>query len=108
MMAVTSRRIVAVALPQLGVELVRQKLLVDGPLAVLFSYGLSDSHIEEGQTRSHAKASIDLVDETAWHYGVRPGQGVVEAQATLAGLQIHTVHIDEVFAALGQIGRAHV
>ncbi len=103
MMAVTSRRIAAVTLPQLGVELVRQKLLVDGPLAVLFSYGLSDSHIEEGQTRSHAKAIIDLVDETAWHYGVRPGQGVVEAQATLAGLQIHTVNIDEVFAALGRV-----
>jgi len=72
MMAVTSRRIAAVALPQLGVELVRQKLLVDGPLAVLFSYGLSDSHIEEGQTRSHAKASIDLVDETA-SSGLAPG-----------------------------------
>jgi protein ImuB len=103
MRSVVSRRIAAVALPQLGVELVRQRLQVDGPLAVLFSYSLSDSHIEERQTRDKATAIIDLVDETAWHYGVRPGQGVVEAQATLAGLQIHTVSIDEILAALGRI-----
>lgn len=103
MKPVVSRRIAAVVLPQLGVELVRERVRVDGPLAVLFSYGLSDSHIEEGQTRDHATAIIDLVDETAWHYGVRPGQGVVEAQATLAGLQIHTVSIDEMFAALGRV-----
>jgi protein ImuB len=103
MKSVVSRRIVAVALPQLGVELVRQRVHIDGPLAVLYSYGLSDSHIEEGQTRDHSTAIIDLVDETAWHYGVRPGQGVVEAQATLAGLQIHTVSIDELFAALGRV-----
>ncbi len=103
MRAVTSRRIAAVALPQLGVELVRQRMHVDGPLAVIFSYGLSDSHIEERQTRTNATAIIDLVDEAAWHYGVRPGQGVAEAQATLAGLQIHTVFIDEIFAALGRV-----
>jgi protein ImuB len=103
MRPVVSRRIAAVTLPQLGVELVRQRMHIDGPLAVLFSYGLSDQHIEERQTRDTATAIIDLVDETAWHYGVRPGQGVVEAQATLSGLQIHTVTIDEILAALGRI-----
>lgn len=103
MRSVVQRRIVAVTLPQLGVELVRQRMNVDGPLAVLFSYRLSDQHIEEGQTRADSKAIIDLVDETAWHYGVRPGQGVAEAQATLAGLQIYSVAIDEIFAALGRV-----
>ncbi len=96
-----SRRIVAVVLPQLGAELVRQRLHVEGPLAVIYSYGLSDSHIEAGQTQS--TAAIDLVDEAAWHYGVRPGQGVAEAQASLAGLTIQTVSIDEIFAALGRV-----
>lgn len=103
MTSVVRRRIAAVALPQLGVELVRQRVHVDGPLAVIYTYGLSDSHIEERQTRNNAIAIIDLVDESAWHYGVRPGQGVAEAQATLAGLQIHTVNIEEIFAALGRV-----
>ena len=97
------RRIAAVVLPQLGVELVRQRARVDGPLAVLYAHGSSEANIEEGQTRDHATATIDLVDETAWHYGVRPGQGVAEATATLAGLAIHTVSIDEMFDALGRV-----
>src|SRR5512139_3606509 len=99
-----SRRIVAVVLPQLGCELVRQRAIPtlgasdrlrrpspqtpednhEGrPLAVLFSSGKPGG---AGEAEDRATATLDLVDEAAWRYGIRPGQRVAEAQATLAEL----------------------
>jgi len=95
------RRIVAVVLPQLGCELVRQKKDFSGPLAVLFTSTLKKNAETEAQDR--ATATIDLVDDLAWKYGVRPGQRVAEAQATLAELSIQAVPFDEVDAALGRV-----
>jgi protein ImuB len=92
-----ARRIVAVVLPQLGCELVRQKKKIEGPLAVLFT----GEHEAEAQDR--ATANIHLVDDAAWRYGLRPGQRVAEAQATLAELSIQTVSFAEIDAALGRV-----
>ncbi|MDI1475993.1 DNA polymerase Y family protein [Polyangium sp. y55x31] len=98
------RRIVAVVLPQLGCELVRQRAheegRADGPLAVLFSRGKPDGG---GEAEDRATATLDLVDEAAWRYGIRPGQRVAEAQATLAELTIQNVSFVEVDAALGRV-----
>ena len=101
-----SRRIVAVVLPQLGCELVRQRAVPSleshegRPLAVLFS-GRKEGGVGEAQDR--ATATLDLVDEVAWRYGIRPGQRVAEAQATLAELSIQTVSFTEVDVALGRV-----
>ncbi|WP_272459258.1 DNA polymerase Y family protein [Polyangium jinanense] len=115
------RRIVAVVLPQLGCELVRQRAVptlgasdrlrrpspqtpeeshADGPLAVLFSRGKPDGG---GEAEDRATATLDLVDEAAFRYGIRPGQRVAEAQATLAELTIQNVSFVEVDAALGRV-----
>lgn len=111
------RRIVAVVLPQLGCELVRQRAIpalgasdhlrrpspqtpADGPLAVLFSRGKPDGG---GEAEDRATATLDLVDEAAWRYGIRPGQRVAEAQATLAELTIQNVSFVEVDVALGRV-----
>lgn len=93
------RRIVAVVMPQLGCELVRQKKSVEGPLAVLFG-GQADA---DGASSDKATATLDLVDELAFRYGVRPGQRVAEAQATLAELSIHKVLFTEIDEALGRV-----
>jgi len=90
------RRIVAVVLPQLGCELVRQRQKVEGPLAVLFSRRAAEAE-------DKATAALDLVDEAAWRYGVRPGQRVAEAQATLAELSIQKVSFASVDEALGRV-----
>ncbi|MDI1434981.1 DNA polymerase Y family protein [Polyangium sorediatum] len=115
------RRIVAVVLPQLGCELVRQRAIPTlgasdrlqrpspqtpeeshegGPLAVLFARGKPDGG---GEAQDRATAALDLVDEVAWRYGIRPGQRVAEAQATLAELTIQSVSFAEVDTALGRV-----
>lgn len=98
-MAAVPRRIVAVVLPQLGCELARQKTKIDGPLGVLFA-GRAEVSAELAEK---ALATLDLVDEAAWRYGVRPGQRVAEAQATLAELSVQKVPFVEVDAALGRV-----
>lgn len=95
----SNRRIAALVLPQLGCELVRQRLPLEGPLGVLFTRGGEST----GEERDKATATLDLVDEAAWHYGVRPGQRVAEAMATLAELSIHAVTFAEIDAALGRV-----
>ncbi|UQA55818.1 DNA polymerase Y family protein [Polyangium aurulentum] len=94
-----NRRIAAIVLPQLGCELVRQRLPLDAPLGILFTRSGEAS----GDERDKATATLDLVDEAAWHYGVRPGQRVAEAMATLAELSIHAVTFEEIDAALGRV-----
>lgn len=93
------RRIVAVVLPQLGCELLRQRKSVDGPLAVLFG-GQTE---RDGASSDKATAALDLVDDIAFRYGARPGQRVAEAQAMLAELVIERVTFAEVDAALGRV-----
>jgi len=55
----SSRRIAALVLPQLGCELVRQRLPLEGPLGVLFARRSEGS----GEERDKATATLDLVDE---------------------------------------------
>jgi len=96
------RRIVAVVLPQLGCELVRQRIEAQGPLAVLFTKRAGGEGEGEGEAE-RVTATLDLVDDLAFRYGIRPGQRVAEAQATLAELTIQSVPFAEVDAALGRV-----
>ncbi|WP_437638007.1 DNA polymerase Y family protein [Sorangium sp. So ce854] len=104
------RRIVAIVLPQLACELVKQRGPVSpsgkAPLAVI---------VEGDEERRAALAArsereppapvavIDVVDDEARRYGVRPGQKVVEAAALVAHLAIHRVTFAEIDAALGRV-----
>ena len=94
------RRISAIVLPQLACELVRQRGAISpggkAPLAVILG--------EPGaQGADLSTATIDLVDDEARRYGVRPGQRVVEAAALVAHLAVHRVTFAEVDAALGRV-----
>ncbi|MCC6552265.1 MAG: DNA polymerase Y family protein [Polyangiaceae bacterium] len=94
------RRIAAIVLPQLACELVRQRGAISpsgkAPLAVILG--------EEGaQGADLSTAVIDLVDDEARRYGVRPGQRVVEAAALVAHLAVHRVTFGEIDAALGRV-----
>ncbi|WP_234023578.1 Y-family DNA polymerase [Sorangium cellulosum] len=108
MMAV--RRIVAIVLPQLACELVKQRGPVSpsgkAPLAVILG-GDDERRAALGprpEREPQAPAAvIDLVDDEARRYGVRPGQKVVEAAALVAHLAIHRVTFAEIDAALGRV-----
>ncbi|WP_437745193.1 DNA polymerase Y family protein [Sorangium sp. So ce302] len=104
------RRIVAIVLPQLACELVKQRGPVSpsgkAPLAVILG-GEEDRRAAlaprpEREPQAPA-AVIDVVDDEARRYGVRPGQKVVEAAALVAHLAIHRVTFAEIDAALGRV-----
>ncbi|MGK3965641.1 DNA polymerase Y family protein [Sorangium sp. So ce118] len=104
------RRIVAIVLPQLACELVKQRGPVSpsgkAPLAVIIGgdeerrAALAAGAEREPQAPA---AVIDVVDDEARRYGVRPGQKVVEAAALVAHLAIHRVTFAEIDAALGRV-----
>ncbi|WP_437691324.1 DinB/UmuC family translesion DNA polymerase [Sorangium sp. So ce176] len=104
------RRIVAIVLPQLACELVKQRGPVSpsgkAPLAVII--GGDEERRAALAARSEREppapvAVIDVVDDEARRYGVRPGQKVVEAAALVAHLAIHRVTFAEIDAALGRV-----
>ncbi|WP_437783166.1 DNA polymerase Y family protein [Sorangium sp. So ce1097] len=104
------RRIVAIVLPQLACELVKQRGPVSpsgkAPLAVIV--GGDEERRAALAARSEREppapvAVIDVVDDEARRYGVRPGQKVVEAAALVAHLAIHRVTFAEIDAALGRV-----
>ncbi|WP_437959056.1 DNA polymerase Y family protein [Sorangium sp. So ce119] len=104
------RRIVAIVLPQLACELVKQRGPVSpsgkAPLAVII--GGEEERRAALAARSEREppapvAVIDVVDDEARRYGVRPGQKVVEAAALVAHLAIHRVTFAEIDAALGRV-----
>ncbi|WP_437870040.1 DinB/UmuC family translesion DNA polymerase [Sorangium sp. So ce363] len=104
------RRIVAIVLPQLACELVKQRGPVSpsgkAPLAVILG-GEEDRRAalaSQPEREPQAPAAvIDVVDDEARRYGVRPGQKVVEAAALVAHLAIHRVTFAEIDAALGRV-----
>jgi protein ImuB len=109
------RRVAALVLPLLACEVVRQRAssAVIGPLAVIVEPE-ANAEIEGGARpvghetgpRSRpvdASATLDLVDDEARRYGVRPGMKVTEACALVAGLSVHRVTLAEVEAALGRV-----
>ncbi|WP_437898852.1 DinB/UmuC family translesion DNA polymerase [Sorangium sp. So ce124] len=106
------KRIVAIVLPQLACELVKQRGPVSpsgkAPLAVILG-GDEDRRAAaaprpEPEREPQAPAAvIDVVDDEARRYGVRPGQKVVEAAALVAHLAIHRVTFAEIDAALGRV-----
>ncbi|MGK3996051.1 DinB/UmuC family translesion DNA polymerase [Sorangium sp. So ce1024] len=104
------RRIVAIVLPQLACELVKQRGPVSpsgkAPLAVIV--GGDEERRAALAARPEREppapvAVIDVVDDEARRYGVRPGQKVVEAAALVAHLAIHRVTFAEIDAALGRV-----
>ncbi|WP_437298786.1 DinB/UmuC family translesion DNA polymerase [Sorangium sp. So ce426] len=104
------RRMVAIVLPQLACELVKQRGPVSpsgkAPLAVILG-GEEDRRAAlapQPEREPQAPAAvIDVVDDEARRYGVRPGQKVVEAAALVAHLAIHRVTFAEIDAALGRV-----
>jgi protein ImuB len=96
-----SRRVVAVVLPQLACELVRQRVAISGPLGVMLA------PLAEGEGGAAfeppATAVLDVVDDEARRYGVRPGQKVAEAAALVGRLSVHRVTHAELDAALGRV-----
>ncbi|CAN91898.1 hypothetical protein predicted by Glimmer/Critica [Sorangium cellulosum So ce56] len=104
------RRIVAIVLPQLACELVKQRGPVSpsgkAPLPVILG-GEEDRRAAlapQPEREPQAPAAvIDVVDDEARRYGVRPGQKVVEAAALVAHLAIHRVTFAEIDAALGRV-----
>ncbi|MDC0683278.1 Y-family DNA polymerase [Sorangium atrum] len=104
------KRIVAIVLPQLACELVKQRGPVSpsgkAPLAVIL--GGDEERRAAAAPRPEREpqapaAVIDVVDDEARRYGVRPGQKVVEAAALVAHLAIHRVTFAEIDAALGRV-----
>ncbi|MFO0587659.1 MAG: DNA polymerase Y family protein [Polyangiaceae bacterium] len=108
------RRIVAVVLPKLAVEIAKSRAEVKGPLAIL----LDPTHArpERGQvslpgfeepapktTFAKENAIIGAVCDEARRYGVRPGQKVAEATALVARLHVLTVTFAEIDRALGRV-----
>ncbi|WP_437716639.1 DNA polymerase Y family protein [Sorangium sp. So ce448] len=104
------KRIVAIVLPQLACELVKQRGPVSpsgkAPLAVILG-GEEDRRaaltLQTEREPQAPAAVIDVVDDEARRYGVRPGQKVVEAAALVAHLAIHRVTFAEIDAALGRV-----
>lgn len=92
------RRIVAIVLPGLACELVRQRVAVAGPLGVVLVSLPTESSQETPST-----AALDAVDDEARRYGVRPGQRVAEAAALVGRLSVHRVTYAELEAALGGV-----
>src|SRR5262245_36008845 len=96
------RRIVAIVLPQLACELVRQRIEVPGPLGVILE-SHDGSSLAQPVSAPPMTTVLDAVDDEARRYGVRPGQKVVEAAALVAHLAIHRVTLEELDAALGRV-----
>ena len=114
-----TRRIAAIVLPQLACELVRQRgaggpggsqpdAASRTPLGVILEPGDLLSAPGEGASGRpgddvQATALLDVVDDEARRYGVRPGQRVTEAAALVAGLVVQRVTYGELDAALGRV-----
>lgn len=108
-----TRRIVAIVLPQLACELVKQRGPVSpsgkAPLAVILGDDEERRAPRAARTEHEPPpapplaAVLDVVDDEARRYGVRPGQKVVEAAALVAHLAIHRVSFAEIDAALGRV-----
>lgn len=99
----SKRRVLAIVLPHLACELVRQRSLDAsddsecssplGPLVVIY----------DGRREDEATAQLDAVDDVAWRVGIRPGQKVVEASALASRLIVGHVTTAELDAALGRV-----
>jgi protein ImuB len=106
------RRIVAIVLPRLAIEIAKSRTEVKGPLAVILdsvqSRGPADQIALPGfdsPVRPVVKenAIIGAACDEARRYGVRPGQKVAEATALVARLTILHVSFAEIDRALGRV-----
>jgi len=119
------RRIVAIAVPKLLIELARASLVVPKsskgprrrpvkalPLGVLLVDAAQNPVLEGEATETEASAKSEplsatselaAVDDVAARFGVRVGQTVAEAQAFVAKLVVREVTREQVLARLGEI-----
>lgn len=90
------KRIAAIVLPDLLCEIVRRRMDVRGPLAVLV--------LEPEASEASVSASlIEAVDEEAGSWGVMPGQSVVEASAIASHLSVQRVTREQIDEALSVV-----
>jgi protein ImuB len=109
------RRIVAIVLPRLAVEIAKSRTEVKGPLAILLEPTFARAGALAGQTMlpgfeperpvvvPRESSVIGAVCDEARRYGVRPGQRVAEATALVARLTILHVTFAEMDRALGRV-----
>jgi protein ImuB len=104
-------RFVAIVLPDLPSELVRQREPVPGPLGVLVE--LTQNGAEDGAPQGSEGPSVprstdvlDAVDEAARRFGIRPRQRVTEATTLHASLSLRRVSMAAIRAALDRIADA--
>ena len=95
------RRIAAVIAPFLACEVVRRREEIAGPLAVIVdSSGVSATSDEQERP---ATEPLDVVDEAARRFGVRPGQQAAEACALASRLAVRRITPTEIAEALGAV-----
>ncbi len=97
-----ARRVAAVVLPQLACELVRLRRDVAGPAAPASPLAVIVDDEPSASMDLAGTAVLDVVDDEARRYGVRPGQKVSEAAALVAGLAVHRLDRAAIEAALGR------
>lgn len=113
------RRVLALVLPDLLVELAEQRLLGSSPAGrsgakgkaalgvVLVPGNAADRSKSEGSEKPDkpvdATAKLSAVNESARRYGVRAGQSIAEACALVSSLVVREVSLAEVHAALSHI-----
>ena len=93
------KRIAAIVLVDLALELVRLDDLVDGdgPFAVI----VDDEELGSDGITDNKSALLDAVDCKAWKYGARPGQSAAQASAYVGQLQVIRITRERVRQALG-------
>lgn len=94
------RRIVAVALESILVDVARRKSDAQGPLAVVL-----EARDDRDETSISGGTRISAVSREALELGIRPAMTVASAKAREAGLRVRMVHASEVketFSALAE------
>ena len=98
------RRVLAMALPLLPVELVRSE--ADAPDACLAVLDAARHPSLTSLDRAAATLRLDAVSPAAWHAGVRPGQTLASATAKLASLELRLLPAGALEAALHRLCEA--
>jgi protein ImuB len=95
----TARRIAAIVLPELLIELAREATSGrDRALGVVVG-----DPTDTANEPLAATAILDAVDTAARHYGVREGQSIAEARALVAKLDVRVLRPSAIEAALGRV-----
>lgn len=95
------RRIAAIVLPEIACEIARRDhALGETPFAVIVD---EDESLETLSEVIEKTATLHAVDQRAWQYGARPGQGASQATAYVSQLTIVRITKSRVLEALGAV-----